>query len=167
MNVDIAKWEDGYLKLHTHDVDARHFAYAFTPGEYEIRPKKSLRSLDANRLLWEICQRIADAVGISKIDVYKNAIRQVGVYSALNIKTEAIPEFEKAWSCKGIGWFCDTIDDAPQSGYKLVFAYHGSSVYNTKQFSALIDAIMQDAQAVGVETLSEWERSLLYDRPKR
>ena len=48
MKVDSAVWEGGYLKLHTADVDARHFAYAFTPGEYEIKPKKSLRSLDSN-----------------------------------------------------------------------------------------------------------------------
>ena len=39
MKVDSAVWEGGYLKLHTADVDARHFAYAFTPGEYEIKPK--------------------------------------------------------------------------------------------------------------------------------
>ena len=47
MKVDKAIWEGGFLKLHTADVDARHFAYAFTPGEYEIKPK-NIRSLDAN-----------------------------------------------------------------------------------------------------------------------
>ena len=44
MKIDKAIWEGGYLKLHTADVDARHFAYAFTPGEYEIKAKKSIRS---------------------------------------------------------------------------------------------------------------------------
>ena len=50
MKVDSVVWEGGYLKLHTADVDARHFAYAFTPDEYKIKPKKTLRRLEANTL---------------------------------------------------------------------------------------------------------------------
>lgn len=40
-------------------------------------------------------------------------------------------------------------------------SYHGSSVYDTKQMSRLIDNLIQDAKAVGLETMSERERSLL------
>ena len=163
MKIDSAIWEGGYLKLHTADVDARHFAYAFTPGEYEIRPKRSLRSLEANALFWKLCQDVAQAVGLTKNEVYKNAIREVGTYSTLVIDYAAIPEFEKIWESKGIGWFCDVADDAQEAGKKILLAYHGSSTYTVKQMSALIDNIMQDAKAVGVETLSDRERSLILD----
>lgn len=100
MKVDSAVWEGGYLKLHTADVDARHFAYAFSPGEYEIRPKRSLRSLEANALFWKLCQDVAQAVGLTKNEVYKNAIREVGTYSTLIIDYAAIPQFEKSWASK-------------------------------------------------------------------
>lgn len=75
----------------------------------------------------------------------------------------AIPEFEKIWASKGIGWFCDVADDAQEEGKKIILAYHGSSTYTVKQMSALIDNIMQDAKVVGVETLSDRERSLILD----
>lgn len=163
MKIDSAVWEDGYLKLHTADVDARHFAYAFQPGEYEIRPKKSLRSLEANALFWKLCQDVAQAVGLTKNEVYRNAIREVGIFSPLVMDNAAIQEFEKVWAGKGIGWFCDVADDAQEEGKKIVLAYHGSSTYTVKQMSALIDSIMQDAKAVGVETLSDRERSLILD----
>lgn len=65
MKVDSAVWEGGFLKLHTADVDARHFAYAFTPGEYEINVKKSLRSLDANAYAWTLIDKLAKATGRS------------------------------------------------------------------------------------------------------
>ena len=100
---------------------------------------------------------------MTKNEVYKNAIREVGTYSTLVIDYAAIPQFEKIWASKGIGWFCDVADDAQEEGKKIILAYHGSSTYTVKQMSALIDNIMQDAKAVGVETLSDRERSLILD----
>ena len=65
MRIREAKWEDGWLKLKTADVDARHFAYKFKDeGEWELKPKKDLRSLDANAYMWVLCEKIAKAVGI-------------------------------------------------------------------------------------------------------
>jgi len=37
--------------------------------------------------------------------------------------------------------------------YKRIVVYYGSSTYDTKQMSALIDSLVQDAQALGIETL--------------
>jgi hypothetical protein len=36
----------------------------------------------------------------------------------------------------------------------VVRAYYGSSTYNTRQMSRLIDSVVEDCKAVGVETLS-------------
>ena len=78
MKVDSAVWEGGFLKLHTADVDARHFAYVFTPGEYEINVKKSLRSLDANAYAWALIDKLAKATGVPASEVYRRAVRDVG-----------------------------------------------------------------------------------------
>lgn len=40
-------------------------------------------------------------------------------------------------------------------GYHNVISYFGSSDYDTKQMSRLIDLIVQDCKAQGIETLSE------------
>lgn len=153
MNVDVAKWEDGYLKLHTADVDARHFAYAFTPGEYEIRAKKSLRSLDSNAYAWILIDKLAEATGIPKTDVYRNAVRDVGGnMEIVCVKAEAAPTLRKIWESRGIGWQSDE-NMSKLPGCVNVHLYYGSSTFDTAQMSRLIDNLIQDAKSVGIETL--------------
>ena len=58
-------------------------------------------------------------------------------------------------------------------GYKRIVVYYGSSTYDTKQMSALIDSLVQEAQALGIETLppaeiarlnSQWEERQMAKR---
>ena len=166
MKVDSAVWEGGYLKLHTADVDARHFAYAFTPGEYEIKPKKSLRSLDANALAWILIDKIAAATSVPKTEVYRNAVRDVGGNSEIVcVKAEAAPQLRKIWESRGLGWQTEE-DISKLPGCVNVILYYGSSTFDTRQMSRMIDNLIQDARSVGIETmapdklaalLGEWE----------
>lgn len=142
--------------------EAKRFALHFSPGEYQIHRTQKKRSLDANAMLWRMCGLVAAAVGESKDDVYRKAIREAGVYSVVEVAPEAVYDFCRAWNAHGVGWFAEVADDAPD-GRKLVIAYHGSSTYDTRQMARLIDSVLQDAAAVGVETLSERERTLLLD----
>lgn len=166
MKIDKAIWEGGYLKLHTADVDARHFAYAFTPGEYEIKQKKSLRSLDANALAWVLIDKLAAVTGVPSSEVYRRAVRDVGGNAEIVcVKAEAAPQLRKIWESRGLGW--QTEDDISKlPGCVNVILYYGSSTFDTRQMSRLIDNLMQDARAVGIETmaldklaalLGEWE----------
>jgi hypothetical protein len=163
MLIENARIEGGELVLTTSDTDARQFAYNFKPGHYEIKPKAKKRSLNANAYCWDLCTRIAAAVGMSKEDVYRRNIREVGTYTPMPIKEEAIKEFGRIWKAHGVGWFIDIVDDSKIPGYKLIFAYHGSSTYTTAEMSRLIDNLIQDAKSVGIETLSDREKSLLID----
>lgn len=144
------------LILHTNHNDALRFAIKndpFKEGEYEIKRTRKKRSLDSNAYMWVLCTEIANAVGVSKEDVYKRNIREGGEYTPLPIKKEAVGTFSRIWASHGIGWFCDVVDNCKTPGYKLVFAYHGSSEYDSKQMSRLIDRVKADAESVGVETL--------------
>ena len=138
-------------------VEAAHVAYRFKAGEYEIKPVKKKRSLDANALMWTFCEKIAKKIGSTKEDVYREQVRQVGVYYPLPIREEAVKEFQSIWSTKGIGWFADEVDDSKLPGYKLCFAYAGSSTYDTEQMSRLIDNLLQDALALDIETKPQEE----------
>lgn len=133
--------------------------------EVSIKKWHPSRSLSANNLLWELCTEIAKAIGSTKEDVYRQQVRAVGEYTPLPIKEEAVADFERIWSAHGIGWFIDVVDDSKLDGYKLIFAYQGSSTYDTKQMSRLIDSIMQDAQALGIETRNPEDiKSLLEEK---
>lgn len=166
MKIDSAVWEDGWLKLKAYDVDARHFAYSFQPGEYEIKAKKSLRSLDANAYAWVLMDKLSAATGVPKTDVYRNAVRDVGGNSEIVcVKAEAAPTLRKIWESRGLGW--QTEDDISKlPGCVNVILYYGSSTFDTRQMSRMIDNLIQDAKAVGIETmppdklaalLGEWE----------
>lgn len=163
MKITEARYSCGELTLETTDAEAIKFVYNFTPGEYQLVKAKKTRSLDANAYCWVLCTAIAKAVGSSKEEVYRRNIKEVGEYTPLPIKEKAVEEFKRIWAGHGIGWFVDVVDDSKLPGYKLCFAYQGSSVYTVEQMTRLIDAIIQDAQSVGIDTISEREKSLLLE----
>ena len=112
----------------------------------EIKRATKARSKDANAFCWGICTDIGKALNIPKEDVYRKAIRDVGEYEPLPIKAEAVETFVNRWQTKGTGWFAEVIDDSKIPGYKLVFAYYGSSTYDTSAMSRLIDYLVDEAR---------------------
>lgn len=164
MYIEFARVAGNELILKTKDAEARRVAYDFTPGEYELKKTTKKRSIDANAYCWALASQIAEVVRLPKEAVYRRNIREVGVYTPLPIKADAVDEFRRIWEHRGIGWFVDVVDDSKIPGYKLCFAYHGSSCYDTAQMSRLIDSLIQDAESVGIVCISEREKSLLLDR---
>lgn len=157
MRIDAARRQGDEICLTTKDPEALRWLYNFQAGDYELRKTRKKRSLDANAYLWVLVGKIAAAVGLPSDDVYRRAIRDAGEYTPLPIKNEAVEEFARIWSSHGIGWFIDILDDSKLAGYKLVRAYHGSSTYDTKQMSHLIDYVVEDAKALGIETMTPFE----------
>ena len=134
-----------------------------------IKPHRKKRSLDANGFCWAMCTDIGNALmpPLTKEEVYRKAIRDVGEYEPLPIREDAVETFKRRWETKGIGWFVDIVDDSKLPGYKLVFAYYGSSTYDTKSMSRLIDYLVQDAVSMNLpipaskeqeEMLRRWSR---------
>ena len=141
--------------------------YRLQNADLEISMSKAnpKRSKDANDLCWALCTDIGNALKppIPKDMVYKQAIRDVGEYVPLPIRGDAVETFQRIWASRGTGWFVEVVDDSKLSGYKRVFAYYGSSVYNTAQMSRLIDYLKQDAESMGIKIpfSAEEERRLL------
>ena len=128
------------------------------PGEYDLELEKTRkkRSLDANGYMWQLIDKIADKTRKKRGDIYRNAIRENGVFDDLAVINKAVERFADKWSRKGIGWFTD-LEPSKISGCTKVRAYYGSSTYDTKEMSRLIDAVVQDAEAVGIETMTPLE----------
>jgi len=116
----------------------------------EVKKWRDHRSKDANALMWDVCQELGAALKIPKEEVYRKAIRDVGEYIPLPIKACAVDKFCSNWATKGVGWFAEVQDDSKIPGYKLVFAYYGSSTYDTKQMSTLLDYLIDDAEQIGI-----------------
>lgn len=129
--------------------------------DVEIKPHRGKRSLDANSFLWILAQKIAEAIGTTKEDVYRKNIREVGQFVIVPIRKDAVERWGEVWNGKGLGWFCEIVGDSKIAGYVNIISYYGSSVYNTKEMSRLIDAIVQECKELGIETLSEAELAAL------
>lgn len=115
------------------------------------------RSLNANNYCWKLLDEIAQRMHSTKEEVYQEIISKVGVFEILPIRNEAVDNFLEKWQSRGLGWVCNIMRDSKIPNYTNVIAYYGSSVYNTKEMSRLIDEVVQEAQALGVQVKTPQE----------
>lgn len=137
-------------------------------GEVSVEIKKfyKRRSLDANAYAWVLIDKIASVLRIDKVDVYREQIRNIGgVSEIVCIQNAALEKFRAAWEQNGIGWQTDILTSKIE-GCTNVVLYYGSSTYDTNQMSQLIDHLVQDAEALGIDTMtpSELERLKGYEK---
>lgn len=140
----------------------------------EIKEKTELRSKNANDYLWVLCTAIAVELSkespVSKEDVYRKNVREGDCYFPIPVKDEAVESFKRIWARKGrnkdksIGWFAEEAYKSPTlDGYTTMHAYYGSSEYDTKQMSRLIDRVICEAQGMGIETRTPEELNSLME----
>ena len=128
----------------------------------EIKKYKNKRSLDANAYMWVLISKLEEKLNISKDIIYKDAIRNIGVYEVIPVKNEAVERFIEAWTKNGLGWVCETTKSKLE-GYTNILAYYGSSTYNTAEMSRLIDFIVQECKQLNIETMSRTELDSLIE----
>lgn len=122
--------------------------------DVEIKAKRPRRSLDTNAYAWVLIDKLAAKLNRSKLEIYREAIRGIGgVSDTVCIRDIAVQNLIDGWEHNGAGWFAET---APSKlpGCVNVTLYYGSSTYDSKQMSALIDHVVQDCKAVGIETMT-------------
>ncbi len=128
----------------------------------EIKKYRNKRSLDANAYMWVLISKLEEKVNIPKDIIYKDAIRNIGVYEVIPVKNEAVDRFIEAWTKNGLGWVCETTKSKLE-GYTNILAYYGSSTYNTAEMSRLIDLIVQECKQLDIETMSKSELDSLIE----
>jgi hypothetical protein len=118
----------------------------------EVKPFRKRRSLDANAYCWVLIDRIAENQGITKEEVYREAIRNIGGNSDIVcVKDNAVDKLCEGWRKNGVGWQTDTFPSRIR-GCTNVILYYGSSTYDSAQMSRLIDTIIQDCKALDIPT---------------
>lgn len=111
----------------------------------EYRPK---RSLDANALLWACLSEIAVALRADKWDIYLMMLKRYGKYTYICVKPSVVDAVKAQWrECEEIG----TVNINGQEAVQLL-CYFGSSTYNTKEFSVLLDGVIYEMKELGLDT---------------
>lgn len=119
-----------------------------------IKEFRQKRSLSQNAYMWVLLDEIGQKVGRSKIDIYRDYIKDYGVFEVLPIKNEAVDSFTSKWSKNGLGWFCEDLGESKLKGFTKLIAYYGSSTYDSKEMTRLLDAVVNDCKELGISTLS-------------
>lgn len=147
---------DGELCLKVKNIPAaRQFVLSMRDRIYtcEVKEQHKKRSLDANAYFWVLADKLAEATRIPKEDIYREAIRGIGGNSdTVCVKATAADKLCEIWRARGLGWLADQFPSKLE-GCINVTLYSGSSTYDTRQMARLIDNIVQDCQAVGIETM--------------
>lgn len=121
----------------------------------EIEVKKKKRSNKANRYFWEMLQQLCFEMNLNVIEEYKKRVKELGIFQTFVLDTKNLATFEHLWCSNGVAWFIEKVEE---NGNKTTInAYYGSSSYNSKQFSRLLDNLIQDCKSVGIQTLDEKE----------
>ena len=141
-----------WLCLHIKNAPmARNECGQIRPGrEYcaEIKRKYNKRSGNANAYFWELCGKLAAVLSISKTEIYRGYIKDIGG-NACTVPVANKQQGElisRLWQAQGLGWL---VEDA---GGGWLICYYGSSTYDARQMGRLIDLVVQDCKDQGIET---------------
>lgn len=112
------------------------------------------RSLDANAYFWQLVDKIGKVLGLDKWVVYLMQLNKWGVFVDVTIKDEAYETLQEHFRYTEIlKDIPDTdIDTGNEFFWYVVRCYYGSSDYNSKEMSDLINGTVIDAKDLGIET---------------
>jgi len=121
------------------------------PVNIDVRKMSHHRSLDANAMCWALCSGIGKAMRppLDKEDVYRAAIRAVGVYTPVVVVAWDIDTIRRRWEEHGTGWFVDVADDAGV-GRKLIHLYYGTSTYSVDEMRHVLDWLVDQAEQMQI-----------------
>lgn len=125
----------------------------------EVKKYRKHRSKDANSYFWKLLQDLCDLLNLDTIEEYKRRVRELGIFRQFKIEKENVKTFEKMWTMQGVAWFCEILDTVytQDTEFKLINSYYGSSSYDSRQMSRLIQNLVQDCEIVGIQTKSKEE----------
>lgn len=135
----------------------------------ELKKWYKKRSLDANAYCWVMCDKIAkelskDGIIVTKEQVYKDSILQIGTFQPMIVEEKAFEDFKRIWQKQGLGYLVQEVSRKDKC--VKVHCYYGSSSYDSKEMSLLIELIVESAKNLNIETkspseieslLKEWE----------
>lgn len=129
----------------------------------EVKQHRNHRSKDANALLWECIGRLAMALRADKWDIYLLMLKRYGQYTYIVVPPNAVEMVARQWrECEVIG----DININGRDGVQML-CYYGSSTYDTKQFSVLLDGVISEMKEIGLtaptsedmrRSIEEWEK---------
>ena len=127
--------------------------------DVEIKVHRNRRSLNANAYLWVILGQIAEVQGTTKDEVYLLMLERYGQFTPVIVKPEAVERLKQEWrTVRGIVRGKIGKDEGVQ-----LLCYYGSHTYDSREFSILLNGVIDEAKQIGIAVLSDSEKNLLIE----
>ena len=141
--------------------EAGKLVYKFKPGDYELERVGKKRSLTANAYCWALINKIAAKIHEPPVEVYRRYIRDIGGKRVIIcVQGDDLETEIKTFTAGHIGRLVNVgVSRIPNC--VTVEKIYGSSDYDVEQMGALIDAIVQDCDALDIETKTQEEIEVL------
>ena len=134
----------------------QQFVTSLTDKEYDVTIKqhREKRSLDANAALWKMLSMMAEILHTTKDELYLEMLDRYGIFTHIVVKPNVVERVKQEWkTVREIGEV--TING--KTGIQLQ-CYFGSSSYDSKEFSTLLDGVIQEGKEIGVEFISKQDQ---------
>ena len=131
-----------------------------------VKDWREKRSLEANSYMWLLLQEIAVKAGSTKEEVYEEFLRDYGFldqdekgYITITIRSDIdlshLPGHWRSYETDSEEW-------------RVLRKIKGTSEYDTKEMSYFLDRVIEEAEALGIETLppDELEKIKNYERQR-
>lgn len=119
--------------------------------DVKINKHREKRSLNANAYLWKLVTEIGNILNKSKEEVYLQMLIDYGQSEMISILSEInVKGYFKYYKLAGTS----ILNGKEFNHYKI---YKGSSEYNTKEMSILLEGAVQEAKSLGIKTKEDYE----------
>lgn len=123
----------------------------------EIKQYRHKRSLDANAYMWVLLSKMAAALNTTKDELYLLMLDRYGVFTHIVVKPNVVEKVKTEWrTVRELG----EIKVNGQTGIQLQ-CFFGSSTYDTKEMSVLIDGVVSECKELNIETMTPNELAAL------
>lgn len=125
--------------------------------DVKIDKHREKRSLNANAYLWKLVTEIGNILNKSKEEVYLQMLIDYGQSEMVSILSEIeVNGYFKYYKLAGTS----ILNGKEFNHYKI---YKGSSEYDTKEMSILLNGVVQEAKNLGIKTKDDIELERLVE----
>ena len=125
----------------------------------DIKQHRAKRSLDANAMLWSILAQMAAVLNTTKDELYIEVLSHYGVFTHIVVKPEVVERVKEEWRTVRV---LGEITVNGKTGIQMQ-CFFGSSTYDQKEFSVLLNGVIADAKEIGIDIVSESEKQRMLD----
>jgi hypothetical protein len=118
---------------------------------FDLVEHRKKRSLNSNSYMWLLINEIANVMRMSKEEVYLQMLKDYGQSEVISLLSSI--------NVDGYFKYYEVIGESMLNNkeFKHIRIFKGSSEYDTREMSILLQGVVEEAKALGIETMTKDE----------